>query len=109
MKTLPKRPTDQWFIHPLDADTNEIIARELARLSEVDEVETELGSMYRCAYARIEDFQNAKEKYKLRFRVYRRRTSGSKLEEWKFGYKKTKTKRSAKYQKAKTEAEKKKK
>lgn len=109
MKTLPKNSTAEWFIQPLDANTNEIIARELSRLAEVDEVETELGSMYRCSYARIKDFLNAKEKYKMEFRVYRKGTKGDKLEELEVEHKKPKTKKSQKYQEAKKEAKKKKK
>lgn len=108
MGTLPQRPTEQWLVRPLDADTNENIARELARTGDVDEVETELGGMYRCSYAKITTLVNSAKKFNLRFEVYRKRTKNSQLEYWEFGHKKLKARKSKKYQQAKKQMNKKK-
>ncbi len=100
-----KNPTSEWFIRPLDGHTNEVIARELARGNNVDELETELGGMFRCPYSKINFFLQSTEMFKLRFEIYRKRRVNSKLERWEFGHKK-RTKRSKKYQEIKKQIEK---
>lgn len=105
MKKNIKRPTAEWLIKPLDGDTNEIIARHLARTAEIDEVETELGGMYRCSYSRINELLQAVKIFKLKFKVYRRRSKNSQLELWQFD-KAEKLKKSKKYKETKKQIKK---
>ncbi len=107
MKKKIKKPTKEWFIYPLNSETNEVIARELAKTIEIDEVETERGWMFRCSYSHINAFLKATAHFNLQFKVFRRRKTSHKIEEWKFCHKK-RVRRSKKFQKARKEIEKKK-
>ncbi len=95
-----KNPTAEWFVRPLDSHTNQSIARDLDRIGFLEEMETELGDMYRCPYERIAFFQKSARDLHLNFEVYRRRTRGGKLEKWISGSGKGQTKKSKKFRQA---------
>ncbi len=81
-----KKPTAEWFIKPTDGGhTNEVIANHLATYSSIDEVKTEFGWTYRCSYEEIKYFQECKEKFKLKFDVFKKRNKSDKTEKVNLG------------------------
>ena len=88
-----------WFIEPLSAETNQSIAAELAKTADVCEaIDLPVGdgsehhAFQLPSYHLVSMIYAAKDKFGLKFRVYRRQGKYGKIEEWHFGAKKKKVK-----------------
>ena len=73
--------TVAWFIEPLNAQTNEIIARRLAELSEISDSTSQITlddkgierSVYQVKnHKRLAEFYKSKTQFQLKFNVYTR-------------------------------------
>ncbi len=90
MKT--KKRITYWFVEPLDAFTNEAIAKTLAETSDVStHIDLKLNNGKRCSvfqlpnYSLVSKLYANKSNFGFRFRVYRRQGSYGQVVEWKFG------------------------
>lgn len=90
---MKKRKT-YWFVEPLNGATNEAIAKELAKTSDVSEtINLKVGDGSKHDAFQLPDYHlitllySSKTKFGFKFRVYRRQ-GGGKLAEWLFGEKK---------------------
>jgi hypothetical protein len=94
----------QWFIEPLDAHTNEVIANELLRRSIFDGASFELRDkggaahqlFYVPAHHYISDFSSARQKFGLKFKVWRRFSDNETIKLWTFERQSNPVKREAK-------------
>jgi len=80
-----------WFIEPLNAFTNEVIAKELAKTSDVVEsVQLQIndGSVHSVfqvpAYSFIAKFKAGVKQFNLKFRVYCQSGKNAQTRLWKF-------------------------
>ncbi len=94
VKSKTKQKKISWFVEPLDADTNEIIAKPLvARGDLVEHVDLlddqgEQHSVFEVpAYSFITQLYKDKHKFKLDFRVFYRQSKYGSLKIWLFGEK----------------------
>lgn len=99
-----EKQKSSWLIEPLDAHTNEVFARELARTANVIESvehfnEKEISVYVIDDYSLIQRLLDSRASQGLRFNVYRRR-GRSKPEKWPFTQR-VRAPKSQKYKKAK--------
>ncbi|MBN2885061.1 hypothetical protein JXE04_04030 [Patescibacteria group bacterium] len=80
-----------WFIEPLNAFTNEVIAKELAKTADVTEnVQLKIsdGSFHSVfqvpAYSTIAKFKAGSAKFNLKFKVYCSSSKNAQVRLWKF-------------------------
>ncbi|MCF7860248.1 hypothetical protein K9M09_01355 [Patescibacteria group bacterium] len=83
--------TTNWFVEPLDSFTNEVIAKELARTSDIVESvqlkinEGSLHSVFQVpAYSFIAKLKAGTTKFNLKFRVYCRIGKNAQVRLWRF-------------------------
>lgn len=95
-------PSITWFVEPLDAHTNEIIAKNLLALSRLDEnisladSEGKEHSVYQVEnHFFVSRLYKDKRQLSLRFNVYTVRSHGGPLRPWKFEEPKYKEQRQA--------------
>jgi hypothetical protein len=97
-KKETKEPMTYWFVEPEDAHTNEVIAKSLLALSQLDEnvaledVDGASHSVYQVEeYFFITRLYRDRAKLSLRFTVFYRAGKNGKLRFWKLGVKKPQT------------------
>ena len=89
-----KKVKTYWYAEPLNPATNESIARELAKNSDVAEaINLDVGDgAPRSAY-QLPDYRvvallyASKKSFGFKFKIYRRQGTRGKIAEWKFGEK----------------------
>lgn len=88
---MSKKVETEWFVEPLDANTNEIIAKFLANLNQVDENHalTDSSGAERSVfqvsnYALVARLYKDRFKFSLKFKVYTRQGRYSLLRPWFF-------------------------
>lgn len=81
-----------WFVEPLDAFTNEAIAKFLADTSDVStSIDIKLKGDKSCSafqlpnYKLVSKLYASKNKFGFKFRVYRQQGRYGQVSEWKFG------------------------
>ena len=84
-----------WYVEPTDAHTNEVIAKRLLAVNQLDEnfalVDSEgkeISVFQIEKYAFIQELYDNRQKFALRFKVYSRQGKNGKLKLWEFGEKK---------------------
>jgi hypothetical protein len=87
-----KKKITYWFVEPLDAFTNEAIAKFLAESSDVSTtIALKLKDGRVCSafqlpnYSLVSKLYASKSKFGFKFRIYRRQGSYGQVVEWKFG------------------------
>lgn len=92
-KKIKKKQTN-WFVEPLDANTNEVICRTLIashdlieHISMLDENEESHSVIEVPNYAFINKLYKSKAKFKLDFNVYSKQGKYGKIKLWRFGEK----------------------
>lgn len=79
--------TYTWFLEPLDKDTNEVIARELANLANVSDVDHEMltqvlcadkkrHNLWRCPFDFVSKIMRSAGQMNLRFKIFNREGKG---------------------------------
>lgn len=88
---MKKKVETEWFVEPLDANTNEIIVRSLASLNQVyenyalsDEEGIERSVFQLDKYSFVSRLYADRRKFSLKFKVYTRRGKHSPLSPWLF-------------------------
>lgn len=86
-----------WFVEPIGGHTNEVIAKRLLAVSQLDENFSlidpdgqEISAFQIEKYAFIQELYDNKQKFSLRFKVYSRQGKNGQLKLWEFGEKKPK-------------------
>ena len=99
VKKTKKKVKTYWFVEPLNPATNNSIASELAKTSDISEVvNLDIGDgVPRCAfllpaYKMVTTLYASRGQFDFKFRVYRRQGLHGKVAEWTFGEKKKKIK-----------------
>ncbi len=84
-----------WYLEPIDAHTNEVIAKRLSAVNQVDEnfaltdsEGREISAFHIEKYAFIQEMYDNRQKFALRFKVYSRQGKNGQLKIWEFGDKK---------------------
>jgi len=90
----------EWFVEPLDADTNKVVGRLLLDGGSLEEnifnsIETKDGRKIRVFrlrdYSDVAYLRRSRLSLNLRFKIYNRLSAGKLLQEWLFLDKKKKT------------------
>lgn len=79
----------EWFLEPLDSQTNRAIARELSEENCIREMAGPEGrklNLWRCSFSFIRSFARSRADLDLSFKVYNRRGGGG-LREYPFAFK----------------------
>lgn len=84
-----------WYLEPIDAHTNEVIAKRLSAVNQVDEnfaltdsEGREISAFQIEKYSFIQEMYDNRQKFALRFKVYSRQGKNGQLKIWEFGDKK---------------------
>lgn len=88
---MTKKRSIYWFVEPLDSHTNEIMARHLSSLGNLIEHAGLKDKNENChfvyevpSYSVITRFNNDKQKFSLKFRVYYRQRNHGPIHLWNF-------------------------
>ncbi|MEK7630814.1 MAG: hypothetical protein AAB417_02210 [Patescibacteria group bacterium] len=85
---MKQKPVYTWYVEPLRAHTNEVIARELG-----DDIFLErnvrcedgiLRTLWRCDYAFVARLQQSKQSLQIEFRVFNKRGKHGAVRLWHF-------------------------
>ncbi len=84
-----------WFVEPIGAHTNEIIAKRLLAVNQLDEnfaitdsEGREISVFQIEKYSFVQELYDNRHKFSLRFKVYSRQGKNGQLKLWEFGEKK---------------------
>ncbi|HZJ41988.1 MAG TPA: hypothetical protein VFD51_03160 [Patescibacteria group bacterium] len=105
---MKKKVSTLWFIEPVNAHTNEVIAKNLAALNQVDEnfALTDVNGVEHSVFqieshAFITRLYKDRQKFALKFNVFYRQGNNSLLRPWNFEENKKKKVENEKKKKAK--------